>query len=458
MKSLASVDGVVRTLHTLTPDRLAEDLSKGRFKRYKHIQMLGRKLAQSISRGNARLVISIPPRHGKSWLISKWLPVWDLTLAPADNIILSSYEADFASQWGRQVRNLITENSDKLQIKLTEDSKAANRWNTPEGGGMVTAGIGGPITGRGGNLLIIDDPVKNWEQAVSDVYQRKTIDWFNSTLYTRAEPNASIILLMTRWHQNDLAGYLLSEHEDPWEEIRLPALAEEGDPLERKIGEALCPERYKAEDLHKIKLAVGSKMFNSLYQQRPTLEEGNIIKRQWLKFYMHASGFERTIITLDATFTKKADSDFVVLQTWGRRGSEKYHLDQIRDRMGITETIQALKSLSAKWPAATLKLIENKANGPAIEDLLKKELSGIVLWEPQGDKVSRANAVAPQYEAGNVYYPHPSIAPWVNDLVEEVVSFPNGSHDDQVDAMTMALIRLEEDISHGVGRMRVIRR
>jgi hypothetical protein len=145
---------------------------------------------------------------------------------------------------------------------------------------MVTAGIGGPITGRGGHVIIIDDPVKNWEQAMSESFRKKSIEWFNSTLYTRCEPGASIIVLMTLWHQEDLAGYLLSQHSDNWEEIRFPAIAEDNDILGRLPGQALCPERYDEAVLEGIRASLGSRMFASLYQQRPSAEEGNIFKRQ----------------------------------------------------------------------------------------------------------------------------------------------------------------------------------
>jgi predicted phage terminase large subunit-like protein len=392
------------------PCLLAEKVTKGKFKRYNYVKYISQRIAKSIAKGNGRIILSIPPRHGKSFLVSQWVPTWYLSLRPTHNVILTSYEADFAAQWGRLVRNIIDENQATLNISLAQDSSASNRWNTTQGGGMLTAGVGGPVTGRGGHLILVDDPVKNWEQATSEVYRQKTIEWFNSTLYTRLEPNGTIIVIMTRWHENDLAGYLLREHSDGWDEIRLPSIAEENDIMGRSIGEALNPERYDSEALSRIKTAIGSKMWNALYQQRPAAEEGNIIKRQWLKYYEKMppiNYFTEIIQSWDCTFTKKETSDFVVGTVWGRRGSEKYLLDIIRDRLGITDTMQAIKSLSMKWPQATLKLIENKANGPAIEEMLQKQISGLVLVEPMGDKVARLNAAAPQFEAGNVYLPAP---------------------------------------------------
>jgi len=303
----------------LTPARMAEHLTFGRFQRYRHIQLLDRIIAQAIGRGKARIIISMPPRHGKSWLTSFYTPAWFLSLWPDKNIILTSYEANFAATWGRNVRNFLQEHESVLGIKLADDSLASDRWNTIAGGGMITAGVGGPITGRGGHLIIVDDPIKNWEEAASETQRQKTIDWFNSTLYTRAEPGASIVVLMTRWHQRDLVGYLLSEHHDPWQEVRLPATAEENDPLKREIGQSLCPERFNEESLAVIKSAVGSRVWDALYQQRPSLAEGNIFKREWWKTYrVLPEKFDQVIMSCDLAFKDTKNSDYVVLQVWGK--------------------------------------------------------------------------------------------------------------------------------------------
>lgn len=451
MQAHELVSDAWRSMPCLTANRL----TNGRFKRYEHIKHISRQLTPGILKGGGRYIVSVPPRHGKSFLISLWTPTWFLHLFPEKSVILSSYEADFASHWGRQVRNLIVEYEKELGISLSGDSSAADRWHTTEGGGMVTAGVGGPITGRGGSLLVIDDPVKNWEQAMSETYREKAIEWFQSTLYTRAEPGASIVVLMTRWHERDLAGFLLSEHADKWSEIRLPAIAEEGDALGRIPGQALCSERYNEDSLNQIKHAVGARVWNALYQQRPSSQEGNILKREWFQLFDDTpTHFDEMIQSWDLSFTGKDTSDFVVGQVWIRKGSQKFLVDRVRERFTFTETVEAMRTLSRKWPQATLKLIENKANGPAIESLLGKEISGMVLWEPQGDKVSRANAVTPQLEAGNVFIANRS---WTQEFIEECVSFPNAAHDDQVDAMTMALLRLEQ-YAGGIGTLGIIRR
>jgi predicted phage terminase large subunit-like protein len=445
-------------LWRLTPCRVAERLTAGNYKRYRHIQFISRIIAQKVAKGGARLIISMPPRHGKSWLISRWVPAWFLSHWPGKNVILTSYEAGFASSWGRAVRNAIQEHSAALGVAVSQDSSAADRWDTTAGGGMITAGAGGPITGRGGHLIIIDDPIKNQEEADSPTYRQRTIDWFQSTLYTRAEPGASIVLLMTRWHQRDLAGFLLSDENEThkaWEEIRIPAIAEEGDPLGRELGEALCPERYDVGALSGIRKAVGSRVWAAEYQQRPSAEEGNIIRREWIRRYEKTpEKFDEQILSLDATFTGKATSDFVALEVWGRKGTQKYLLDIVHDRLGITGTIDALLRISRKYPTATTKLIEAAANGYAIEELLKGRVSGLILWAPEGDKVSRLNAVAPQFEAGNVFVP---ITTWADEFIDEIVTFPSAAHDDRVDACTMALLRLENSVQNQVGIMRILR-
>lgn len=233
--------------------------------------------------GGRRLIVEIPPRHGKSTIVSQGLPVWFLELFPERHIILASYEAGFAAEWGRAVRNLVAQYAGELTVRISEDSSAANRWHTPQGGGMVTAGVDGPITGRGADLFVIDDPVKSWAQAQSPAYRAHLWDWWHSTAKTRLEPAASVILCMARWHEDDLAGKLIREMDaggQPWEVIRLPAVAEDGDPLGRALGEPLWPERFPAEALAEIQRSSPSYVWNALYQQRPE-RAGDAVFQTW---------------------------------------------------------------------------------------------------------------------------------------------------------------------------------
>lgn len=444
---------VSRDLWRSHPAAVGWTVTNGKYQRFNHVEFLSTYLAPKIMKGGARIIVELPPRHGKSWLISKWTPSWYLSWRPHHNVLLASYEADFASSWGRMVRNQIRE-TPKLGVHITDDSNAADRWNTTAGGGMFTAGIGGPLTGRGGHLNIIDDYCKNAEQADSPTYRRKTIEWWNTTFYTRLEPNASIIILSTRWHEGDLIGYLLSdenETKDDWTRIRLPALAEENDPLGRLTGEALCPERFDEPALQSIRKGIGTRAWNALYQQRPAPEQGAVVKREWWKFYNYdgtndieklPESFDILIQAWDLTFTDSKTSDFVVGVVWAKCGADCYLIDMVRDRMSFTETISAIQKLSRKWPQTEAKYVEQAANGFALIDSLKAKVSGLIAVKPLGSKVARANAVSPRIEAGNVHLPHPSIAPWVSEVIEEWASFPMGEHDDIVDAMCHGLHKL----------------
>jgi predicted phage terminase large subunit-like protein len=302
------------------------------------------------------------------------------------------------------------------------------------------------------NLLvhncIIDDPIKGREDADSEVFRERLWKFYTGTLRPRLEKNGSILLTLTRWHSDDLFGRIVKQGEDPsadqWEVFKFPAIKEDDlNPLDpREIGEPLWPNKYNLKDLMALK-ANGTRDWNSLYQQRPSAEEGNIINRNWWKYYTEAPGrFDEVIQSWDLAFTAKAKSDFVVGQVWGRVGSSKYLLDQVRGRLSFNNSVQAIIQLSNKWPSARLKLIENKANGPAVEDVLRKTVPGIVLVEPMGDKVARVNAVAPTIEAGNVYLPQNCA--WIHDFVSECSDFPNATFDDCVDAMSQALRRLEQ--------------
>lgn len=393
-------------------------------------------------------MVFMPPRHGKSELTGRYFSAWFLGVFPDKRIILASYEADFAASWGRKARNLLEEFGPSLfGIKVSADSSAASRWDIENReGGMITAGVRGPITGKGAHVAIIDDPVKNDQEALSQTYRDAVWDWYRATFSTRIQDDGAIILVMTRWHEDDPAGRLLkaqTEGGDKWEIVNLPALAEGDDMLGRKPEEPLCPELFTKETLEKTRVRLGSYWWNALYQQRPSPAEGGILKRGWWRYYRQAPpDLDEIIQSWDMAFKETDSSDFVVGQTWGRKNADKYLLDQVRDRMDFPTTVQAVRAFAAKWPQAVAKLVEDKANGPAVISTLKREIAGLIAVEPQGSKEARAHAVSPQIEASNAYLPDPSVAPWVHDFVEECAVFPNGANDDQVDAMTQALLRL----------------
>jgi predicted phage terminase large subunit-like protein len=313
------------------------------------------------------------------------------------------------------------------------------------------------------NCGIIDDPLKNAKEALSATIKRGHQDWYGSTFYTRGEPDAPIMIVMTRWAEDDLAGWQLSqESEDEperWHIVNFEAIKEEYapkfpptctvEPDWRQPGEALCPERFDLAKLIKIKKRLGEYFWNALYQQRPSPLEGSHFKRSWWQYYkVLPSDFDMVIQSWDCTFKDTNKSDFVVGQVWGKRGGQFYLLDQVRDRMDINATITAIRALSAKYPNSTAKLIEDKANGPAVISMLEREIPGLIPIEPEGGKLVRAVAIAPFVEAGNVFLPDPSITSWVGDFVGEFSTFPNGSNDDMVDSTSQAINWLASKVTY----------
>lgn len=417
------------------------------------------------SKSNNRLMIFTAPRHGKSEIVSRRLPAYILGKKPDTKIIACSYSADLAQRMNRDVQRII---DDPLYREIFPNTtlSGSNVRTSAQGsylrnsdifevvgntGVYRSAGVGGGITGMGFSVGIIDDPFKNWQEANSLTVRNAVFEWFCSTFYTRGEKikdqDCKIIIIMTRWHEDDLAGRIIKQMEDggeQWEIINLPALYEKSKyncPEDwRREGQALWPSRYNEEKLQTIKKTIGSYLFNALYQQRPSPPEGSILQRSWWKFYKEIPvKFDEIIQSWDCTFKDANDTDFVVGQVWGRIGADKYLLDQVRARMGFIDTITAIRTLTAKWPKARLKLIEDKANGPAIIETLKKEIPGIVPVNPKGSKVERVYSISPDVEAGNVYLP--SSARWLHDFIEECSAFPSSTNDDQVDALSQALQR-----------------
>jgi predicted phage terminase large subunit-like protein len=401
---------------------------------------LAKWVQRALLKPNARLIVNAPPRHGKSELISHWLPTWYLEHWPEKQIILTSYGGDFASDWGKKVRDEFLMNTNCLTT-LRTDSKAMGSWMTTKGGGMKTAGVGGPITGRGADLAIIDDPHKNWEEAMSATARERVKEWFNQTLYTRLEPGASIVLIQTRWHEDDLTGYLINNQEDDWEIIRFPAIAEEdNDLLGRVEGDALCPERYTSNRLRQIKKTLGTYAFAGLYQQRPAPLGGGMIQRDWFKYYDSLPDIiDNWVQTWDLTF-KATGTSYVVGQVWARSGANYYLVDQSRAKMGFTEQLRAISVMSNRWPQATDKLIEDAADAQAVKSTLHNYIHGITLKPAKGSKEARLASISGIVESGNVYLPTKAL--YLDSFLSEVTLFPNGVNDDQVDAMTMALKHL----------------
>ena len=410
--------------------------------------------------GEARiLILSLPPQHGKSITITETLPSWYLGKNPTSRTILISYGEELALRFGRRNKEKIAQFGETLWgVSLSKHKKSDASFELSNNiGSILSRGIGASIGGNPAELIIIDDPIKNRQQAESTTYRNFVWDEFLNTIYTRLSARGKIILIMTRWHEDDLAGRLIDSKILPTIVINLPCEAEENDVLGRKVGAPLFPEEPVCKDedwLAQTKkmyldganndidaMGSGPTAWNAIFQGHPSSKQGNMFKRNWWQFYETVpSEFDDSCLSIDAAFKGGEEHDFVVIQAWGKFGSKIYLIDQIRDHMTFTETVKAIRMFSAMYPYITAKLIEDKANGPAIIDTLQTELQGIIAVNPKGSKESRASAVTPLVEAGNVYLP--KYRSWVNDYIEELAKFPRGSTDDMVDGTSMALGRL----------------
>jgi predicted phage terminase large subunit-like protein len=333
------------------------------------------------------------------------------------------------------------------EFKLNPDRQAVHEWETAQGGGYRAVGIGGGLTGTGADILLIDDPIKNAMEANSRGKRENDWEWYQTTGYTRLMPGAGVLVIQTRWHEDDLSGRLLEAMKtgegDDWEIIVYPAIAEK-DEEHRKIGEALHPDRYNLDKLQRIRKAIGLRAWTALYQQNPSPEEGTLFKKHWWKLYKKLpSRFARSILSWDTTFKGGENNDFVVGFGIGKIGADYYVFDRYKEQADYVESVPAIKSQAERFPDARPVLIEDKANGPAIISSLKGKVPGVIPFDPEGSKESRANVAALVAEGGNIHLPED--APWLEDFIEEFKQFPKGKHDDQVDALSQGIIYLEEE-------------
>lgn len=419
-----------------------------------------------------RLMVFMPPRHGKSELVSRHFPAWCLGKNPAEKIISCSYSATLAAKMGRDVQNIMrTEEyramfSTRLKSGVIAKKGSASKKETNlefdvvnASGGYVGAGVGGPIGGFGFSLGIIDDYFKNREEAESKNRRDVLGDWYTSTFYTRREGRMSwcgtdrIVLTTTLWHEDGLAGRILADAKkagETWHIIRFPAIMDSEDAGiyqanmgddPREDGDALWPWKLDEEDLRSNK-RMSSRDWMSLYQCRPTAGKGNIFERDWWNSYIAVPpGLLTYTFSLDCAFKDGDSSSFVVLQLWANQGPNHYLVDQWRDKLDYKKTKKLCRDKFREYPEARTRLIEAKANGPAIISELKDEF-GLIPVEPKGSKASRAMAIQGIVEAGNVFLPEH--ANWREEFMNETASFPWAKNDDQVDAMTQYLER------HGV--------
>ena len=416
----------------------------GNYQHFRHTELIAEHLQKIADGEQQNILIEMPPRHGKSMTVTETFPSFYLGKNPTKRVIATAYSDSLARKFGRMNRNKFEEFGNTLfSQQLSFDKNASNNWEIKgTRGGMISTGIGGSITGEGADLMIIDDPIKNNEEAQSLTMRNKVWDEWETTLSTRLHDGASVIAIQTRWHEDDFIGRLLERSPRNWIRLRLPAIAEDEDDLiGRNIGKPLAPELgFHEEWALQKKLEVGSKVWASLFQQRPSPESGDVFKRDWIKYYsVLPNKLDKVILSWDMTFKDKKESDYVVGQAWGFKGADRYLIDQVRDQMSFTNTLKVFKLFKNKHPQATEILVEDKANGTAIIDTLRREISGIIPVDPKGSKIARAEAVSPQFEAGNVYLPENKS--FTGDVVEELVKFPNAKHDDIVDATSQALSR-----------------
>ena len=468
----SSVDGAAPT--PLDEARIIDDKYRVRA----HLEYLSNRLAsavQDVENGISRkITVSMPPRSGKSHLSSEFFPVWLLHKHPDWKIGLISHSPSLATSWGRSVRRVIEEYGAQLGIELAKDAGAVSDWETTKGGGIISRSAPGQsITGYGFKILLIDDPVKNFATAHSEDARNKLWQWWTGDAFTRLEPPSLTVVVGTRWHEDDMIGRLLSkEHEgnpDDWEVISFPALAENDDVLGRSPGEPIISpiidesQEEAVQRWDEVRESVGEYAWAALYMQRPSPAQGAIFETDKFRYWTtdpemlidndpsvrlidpSRMSHARWIDSWDAAFKGTDSSDFVVGQRWAVDGKDRFLIEQERDRWSFTQTVERVKRwetdavVGSNWVYE--KLIEDKANGPAIIDTLKSHVQGIKPITPKSSKEARARAVTPEVEAGHIYLPHPDEPgnEWVRDLVSECRAFPNGANDDQVDAMTQVL-------------------
>ena len=412
-----------------------------------HHRLIARKL-EAVERGDiTRLMITMPPRHGKSMLASEFFPAWYLGRNPDHYVVSAAYAQELADDFGRKVKNQIEDPAYGQifpGVSLAGDSRAAKRFHIQDwqggyehglkqNGAFYAVGVGGPLTGRGAHLLLIDDPVKNREEAESELIRKKTKDWYTSTAYTRLMPGGRVVVIQTRWHEDDLSGWLLAEHRhEGWEVLDLPAISESG--------EALWPEQYDIKTLEKIKLAIGPRDWSALYQQRPAPEEGDYFKAEWFKPVQRlpdpktlrvygASDYAVTKdggdYTVHVVVGVDPEDRIYILDLWRKQASSEKWVDAFCD------LVLAYKPMG--WAEETGQI--KSGVGP----FLTREQRNRGAWcareqfPTRGDKSIRAQSIRGRAALAGIYYQ--ADAPWWPDLRSELLSFPAGKHDDQVDAL-----------------------
>ena len=434
----------------------------------KHLDVLDDAL-QRVSEGKLkRLIVTMPPRHGKSERISKKFPAWHLGRNPNDEMIIASYSIDLARDFSKIAKDTFIAHQNLFEQEIDPNNQSSESWGIKGLRGRVTAaGVGGSITGKGARIAIVDDPIKNYQDAQSEVIRENLWGWYRSTLYTRLTPDGSIVVVQTRWHEDDLVGRLLSEEKkqieegthvgDKWTVINFPAIAEENDYLGREVGQPLWPEYgFGIDELMKIKSDVGSYVFNALYQQRPSAAGGTIFKREYFRYFREEMiGNQPYIIvkngdiekryrkhelwafqTVDTANSEKTINDPFVVSTWYVTPQRDLLLyDVYRTHITGPDQKPLMRQMLNRF-RPRFQAIEDKTFGTNLIQEMKREGLTVRPIKVDKDKVTRSLVIAARYEVGMVY--HREDAQWLTDYEDELLSFPRGKHDDQVDTASMA--------------------
>jgi predicted phage terminase large subunit-like protein len=419
-----------------------------------HVQLLVSELEAVERTPGDRLIVELPPRHSKSFSCSELFPAWFLGRNPSLSVVGSTYAQELADMFGRRVRNLIFDPKHSAVFpgcRISEESAAAARFDLSAGGSYFGIGRGGGLTGRGADLLIVDDPLKDLQEAQSPAVRASLKDWFSGVAFTRLEPGGRIVVVSTRWHEDDLAGWLLREHaEEGWRELRLPAIAERDEGWRRE-GEALWPERRDLTALARIREQLGTGLWSALYQQHPIPLEGSIFKPEWFGAYPESPdvvrsvvpGFQRVIQAWDSAYKTASGNDYSVGITIAECKTGFRILHVLRGRWEFPDLCRKMIELAAAWKPSAV-IVEDAASGQSVTQVLKTETKLPVIGHPaKGGKVLRAQLVAPLCESGRVLLP--DSAPWKSSFLEELASFPGAAHDDQVDALVHGLTYLREN-------------
>lgn len=404
---------------------------------WRHVVYICQQLDR-LTRGEIRkLMFFLPPRSGKSELVTVRYAAWLLERNPEQRVIVGAYNQFLANIFSRKIRRIV-----ETRVPMSRDRVAVEEWQTAVSGGLRAVGVGAGVTGQGGDLISIDDPVKSRAEAESETYRESVWQWYTDDLYTRQEPGAKMILVMTRWHHDDLAGRILESEDGPnWTVISLPAEAEENDPLGREIGEALNPERFDLEALAGIKTVLGPSSYLSLYQQRPTASGGNFLKAEWFPIVEAFPADAQLVRYWDLAATEESkgkDPDYTVGALIALRNGISYIADVRRDRTS-PQGVELLVRQTAEMDGRNIPIVMEQEPGSAgksnIDYYRRQVLLGWSFYEqrPTGDKVIRAQPFASQAEAGNVKMVR---GEWNRAFLEEAIQFPFGKHDDQVDAIS----------------------